>query len=87
MKYAVEKDSGAMICIPSFIKFGSDIQKLIGGDTQTHRQNRNRISLLVFFQNKESGLITSCNTRIRLFHLFFFFLWHYSPNLGLGLPP
>jgi hypothetical protein len=37
MKYPVEMDSGAMICIPSFIKFGSGIQKLMGGhkDTQT----------------------------------------------------
>jgi hypothetical protein len=36
MKYAVEKGSGAMIYIPSFIKIGSDIQKLIeAGDTQT----------------------------------------------------
>jgi hypothetical protein len=31
MKYAVEMGSGAMICIPSFIKIGSVIQKLIGG--------------------------------------------------------
>jgi hypothetical protein len=34
MKYAVEMDSGLMIYIPSFIKIGSDIQKLIG-DTLT----------------------------------------------------
>jgi hypothetical protein len=31
MKYAVEIGSGAMIYIPSFIKFGSAIQKLIKG--------------------------------------------------------
>jgi hypothetical protein len=31
MKYAVEMGSGAMIYIPSFIKTGSVIQKLIGG--------------------------------------------------------
>jgi hypothetical protein len=31
MKYAVEMGSGAMIYIPSFIKSGSGIQKLIGG--------------------------------------------------------
>jgi hypothetical protein len=31
MKYAVEMGSGAMIYIPSFIKIGSGIQKLIGG--------------------------------------------------------
>jgi hypothetical protein len=37
MKYAVDMDSNAMIYIPSFIKIGSGIQKLIGGykDTQT----------------------------------------------------
>jgi hypothetical protein len=35
MKYAVEMGSGAMIYIPSFIKIGSAIQKLIGVDTQT----------------------------------------------------
>jgi hypothetical protein len=34
MKYAVEMTSGAMIYIPSFIKIGSGIQKLIGGDIQ-----------------------------------------------------
>jgi hypothetical protein len=38
MKYAVEMASGAMIYIPSSIKIGSGIQKLIKGDTQTHRQ-------------------------------------------------
>jgi hypothetical protein len=31
MKYAVEIGSGAMIYIPSFIKTGSGIQKLMGG--------------------------------------------------------
>jgi hypothetical protein len=46
--------SGTMIYIPSFIKIGSAIQKLLARDTQTHRQNGNRISLLLFFQNKES---------------------------------
>jgi hypothetical protein len=37
MKYAVEMGSGAMICIPGFMKIGSSIPKLIGGytDTQT----------------------------------------------------
>jgi hypothetical protein len=38
MKYVVEIGSDAMIYIPSFIKIGSDIQKLMGvGDSQTHR--------------------------------------------------
>jgi hypothetical protein len=54
MKYAVEMGSGAMIYIPSFIKIGSGIQKLIGGNRMTHRQQGDRISLLVFFQSKES---------------------------------
>jgi hypothetical protein len=31
MKYIIEMGSGAMIYIPSFIKIGSGIQKLIGG--------------------------------------------------------
>jgi hypothetical protein len=36
MKYAIEMSSGAMIYIPSFIKIGSGIQKLIvGGFTDT----------------------------------------------------
>jgi hypothetical protein len=48
MKYAVDMGSGAMIYIPSFIKIGSDIQKLIGGwgDSQAHREHGDRISLL-----------------------------------------
>jgi hypothetical protein len=47
MKYAVEMGSGAIIYIPSFIKIGSGIQKLILGDTQTHRQHGDLISLLL----------------------------------------
>jgi hypothetical protein len=31
MKYAVEMGSGAMIYVPSVIKIGSGVQKLIGG--------------------------------------------------------
>jgi hypothetical protein len=34
MKYTVEMGSGAVIYTPSFIKIGSGIQKLIGGDTK-----------------------------------------------------
>jgi hypothetical protein len=48
MKYAVEMCSVAMIYIPSFIKTGSGIQKLIGGDSEPHRQHDDRISLLAF---------------------------------------
>jgi hypothetical protein len=32
MKYAVKIGPGVMIYIPSLIKYGSGIQKLIGGD-------------------------------------------------------
>jgi hypothetical protein len=39
--------SGAVIYIPSFIKFGSGIQKLIWG---IYRQQRDLINLLYFFQ-------------------------------------
>jgi hypothetical protein len=46
MKYANEMGSGSMIYIPSFIKIGSGIQKLIGG---IHRQHGDLISLLSFF--------------------------------------
>jgi hypothetical protein len=34
MKYAVEMDLGTLIYIPSFIKLGSAIQKLVGGITR-----------------------------------------------------
>jgi hypothetical protein len=46
-------DSVAMIDVPSFIKIGSGIQKLIRGCTETHihthRQQSDIISLLYFF--------------------------------------
>jgi hypothetical protein len=53
--------SGAVIYVPSSIKIGSGIQKLIGGiHKHTHGQQRDLISLLCFFffQNKESRLKT-----------------------------
>jgi hypothetical protein len=57
MLYAVEFGSDGMIYIPSFIKIGSDIQKLIKG---IHRQHCDCISLLLlFFQIKGSRLIKS----------------------------
>jgi hypothetical protein len=40
MKYAVEMGSGVMIYIPSFIKIGLGIQKLIGGYTDTQTDGR-----------------------------------------------
>jgi hypothetical protein len=50
---------GAMILVhtSSFITTGSGIQKLLGGiHIQTHRQQDDFISLLLFLQNKESRL-------------------------------
>jgi hypothetical protein len=38
--------SGAVIYVPSFIKIGSEIKKLMGD----YRQQRNLISLLYFFK-------------------------------------
>jgi hypothetical protein len=47
MKYTDEIGSGAMTYIPSFIKTGSAIGKLIGEiHTHIHRQNGDSISLL-----------------------------------------
>jgi hypothetical protein len=40
MKYAADIGSAAIIHIPGPIKIGSDIQKLVGGNSQTHRQRR-----------------------------------------------
>jgi hypothetical protein len=40
--------SGAVIYVPSFIKIGSGIHKLIGGDT--HRQHGDLISLISVFK-------------------------------------
>jgi hypothetical protein len=54
MKYTVQVGSVAMIYIPSFIKNFSGIQKLMMGDSQTHRQHDDLISLLLLLQTKES---------------------------------
>jgi hypothetical protein len=56
MKFAVEIGSVAMTYIPSFIKIGRGIQKLIERDSQTHRGYSGLTSPLLFFQNKESRL-------------------------------
>jgi hypothetical protein len=48
MMYATEMGSGSMIYIPSFIKIGSAIQKLIGGDTQTQTARRSHKPNFIF---------------------------------------
>jgi hypothetical protein len=51
MKYAVEMGSRVMVYIPSFIKIGTAIQKLIGrGDKLRHTRHADRISLFYFFK-------------------------------------
>jgi hypothetical protein len=52
LKYIVEMGSGTVIYVPSFLKSGSSIQKLMVEDTQQD----GFISLLLFFKNKESRL-------------------------------
>jgi hypothetical protein len=55
MKYFVKMGSGAMMHIPSFIKIASGIQKLIGGDAETHRQHGDRISQ--FYESRLKQII------------------------------
>jgi hypothetical protein len=55
--YAIGMGAGARIYIPGFVKIGSGVQKLFGGIyIQTHRLQDDLISLILFFQNKESNL-------------------------------
>jgi hypothetical protein len=57
MKQALEIGSGAMTYIPSFIKTGSAIHRLMReGYVKPLREHGYRISLFLFFQNKESML-------------------------------
>jgi hypothetical protein len=60
MKYTTKMRSGSMTYIPIFIKTGSRIQKLAGEGIyiQTHKQQGNFISILLFFQSEESRLKT-----------------------------
>jgi hypothetical protein len=53
--------SGAVICIPSFIKIGSGIQKLIGGIHRHTHTNSN----VIFFQNKERTLKRKYNDQVK----------------------
>jgi hypothetical protein len=53
MKYPVERTSGGMMYLPSFINISSDVQKLLGG-IHTQRKQGDFINLLLFLQNKES---------------------------------
>jgi hypothetical protein len=52
--------SGGIIYIQYFIRINLGIHKFLG-EIQEHRQHSNPISLLLFFQNKESRLETINN--------------------------
>jgi hypothetical protein len=52
MEYAVQMRSDTMMYISILIKIGSDIQKLMEGDSQICRQHGNGISVFSFFQNR-----------------------------------
>jgi predicted alpha/beta hydrolase len=56
MKYAVKMGSGAHDIHTEFYKDWARYSKVDREDTQTHRQHGDRISLLLFFQNKASRL-------------------------------
>jgi hypothetical protein len=56
MKYAVEMGPGAMIYIPSFVKNGSGIQKLIRGYREKQTAWRLHKPTFYFFQNKKGRL-------------------------------
>jgi hypothetical protein len=51
MNHVVEMGSGAMIHIPSFMKIGSDIQKLMEGYTDT--QSDDLISIILFLKKRK----------------------------------
>jgi hypothetical protein len=48
IKYAIKICSGGMICKPSFMKIGSEIQKLLGGYTDT--QDGDSMIVVIFFK-------------------------------------
>jgi hypothetical protein len=71
MRCTVEMGSDAILYIPNLMKIGSGIQKLIRG---IHRQHDHRISLHLFFQNKENWLKI-----IQIDHMLNFY-YNYTPK-------
>jgi hypothetical protein len=63
MKYAVEMGSGAMMYIPSFIKIGSGIRKLIGRYTDTQTEWRSQIP--VYCENQTKHTNTLCGQNVQ----------------------
>jgi hypothetical protein len=62
MNYTIEMALDSMKFLPTFMKLITGIQSLFGGVwvTDTHTQQGDLISLLLFFQNKKS--------RLKIFH-------------------
>jgi hypothetical protein len=58
MKHTDEMNSGAMIYIPSFMKIGSGIQKLIGG---RHRHTDSMVISYAYFPYFEKIKVCLCN--------------------------
>jgi hypothetical protein len=56
MKCAVQMGSGVMIYIPSFIKMGSDLQKLMEWDTNSQTASRLHKPTFTFFKNEDRKL-------------------------------
>jgi hypothetical protein len=56
MKYAIHMGSGAMMYIPSFIKIGSGLQKIIGGeDMQTQGHTDSMVISYAYFYFSKYG--------------------------------
>jgi hypothetical protein len=53
MEYAIEMGLGAVMYIPSFMKIGSAVQKLMGGCTVAQRAWRSHKPTFVFFKIRE----------------------------------
>jgi hypothetical protein len=66
VNYVVEMGSSAMIFVPTFIKTGSGIHKMVRGEAHRHTD---LISLFTFFQNKEIRLKMKCMSRVGLENL------------------
>jgi hypothetical protein len=66
VKFAVKMGTGVMMCIPSFVKIGSAIHKLIQG-IHKHTEHDDHIRLLLFFQNMESRILLVFTSHLGLY--------------------
>jgi hypothetical protein len=70
MKYAVEMGSDATIYIPSIIKIGSNIQKLIRG---IHRNTKNMQIAYAYFHFLKQGKQAKIKNESDIIHVFVFY--------------